>query len=72
MNKDDNIFLLTSIIAIILLLFAVVSLYVSKEREKDARISLQKQVDTLVVEKGGLGSLPASSFPSCPRFSWDR
>lgn len=56
MNKEDNIFLLTAIIAIILLLFAVVSMYITKEREKDARINLQKQVDMLVVQKDGLES----------------
>ena len=56
MHKEDNIFLLTSIIAIILLLFVVLSLYITKERERDRRVNLQKQVDVLVVEKGNLES----------------
>ena len=54
MNKDDKIFLIASIAVIILLLFVVVSLYMIKENEKEKRTNLQRQVDTLTIEKQNL------------------
>lgn len=54
MNKDDKIFLIASFAVIILLLFAVVSLYVIKENEKEKRTNLQRQVDSLTIEKQNL------------------
>ena len=54
MNKDDKIFLIASFMVIILLLFAVVSLYMAKESEKEKRTNLQRQVDGLSVEKQNL------------------
>lgn len=51
MNKDDKIFLIASFMVIILLLFAVVSLYMAKENEKEKRTNLQRQVDGLSIEK---------------------
>ena len=54
MNKDDKIFLIASFMVIILLLFAVVSLYMAKENEKEKRTNLQRQVDGLSIEKQNL------------------
>ena len=54
MNKDDKIFLIASFMVIILLLFAVVSLYMAKENEKEKRANLQRQVDGLSIEKQNL------------------
>lgn len=54
MNKDDKTFLTVSFMVIILLLFAVGSLYMMKENEKEKRINLQRQVDTLTIEKQSL------------------
>lgn len=54
MNKDDKIFLIASFMVIILLLFAVVSLYMAKENEKEKRTNLQRQVDAMSVEKQNL------------------
>lgn len=54
MNKDDKTFLTVSFMIIILLLFAAGSLYMMKENEKDKRINLQRQVDTLTIEKQNL------------------
>ena len=54
MDKDDRTFLIASFMVIILLLFAVGSLYMMKENEKDKRINLQKQIDVLTVEKQNL------------------
>ncbi|MFA5500420.1 MAG: hypothetical protein WC404_05020 [Candidatus Omnitrophota bacterium] len=54
MNKDDKIFLIASFMVIILLLFAVVSLYMAKESEKEKRTNLQRQVDGLSIEKQNL------------------
>lgn len=51
MNKDDKIFLIGSFVVIVLLLFAVGSLYVMKENEKEKRTNLQRQVDALTIEK---------------------
>lgn len=54
MDKDSNVFLTASFIVIIMLLFAVGSMYMIKESEKDKRINLQKQVDSLLIEKQNL------------------
>ncbi|MDP3790742.1 MAG: hypothetical protein Q8R38_01710 [Candidatus Omnitrophota bacterium] len=54
MNKDDRTFLIVSFMVIILLLFAVGSLYMMKENEKEKRVGLQRQVDALVIEKQNL------------------
>lgn len=54
MNKDDKIFLIASFMVIILLLFAVGSLYLVKEHEKEKRTGLQRQVDALTIEKQNL------------------
>ena len=54
MNKGDKAFLIASFAVIILLLFAVGSLYMVKEGERDKRIGLQKQLDALSIEKQNL------------------
>lgn len=51
MNKDDNIFLIALLITVVFLLFSVFALFVMKEGEKDKRLTLQKQFDTLTTEK---------------------
>jgi len=56
MNNNDRIFSILLLIAVIILLFAVNSLYMMKESEKDKRINLQKQFDGLTIEKQNIES----------------
>jgi len=50
MIKESKVLSAISFITIILLLFTTIFLYVTKESEKDKRISLQKQVEELTVK----------------------
>lgn len=52
-SKDSAFFSTIPFIAIILLLFAAVFLYIMKENEKDKRIGLERQVDELIVKEQG-------------------
>lgn len=56
MNKNDKIFLIASFAVIILLIISVGSLYMMKEGERDKKMELQKQVDSLTMEKQNLES----------------
>jgi chromosome segregation ATPase len=50
MVKEGKILSAISFIVIILLLFTTIFLYITKESEKDKRISLQKQVEELTIK----------------------
>lgn len=54
MDKDDRTFLTVAFMVIVLLIFAVVSLYIIKEHEREKRVGLQRQVDALSIEKQNL------------------
>lgn len=56
MNREEKAFLIASFVVIALLLFTVGMLYMIKESERDKRINLQRQLDSLTVEKQGLES----------------
>lgn len=51
MNKDGAFLRTIPFIAIILLLFAAVFLYIMKENERDKRVGLQRQVDELMMKE---------------------
>lgn len=52
-SKDNAFFSTIPFIAIILLLFATVFLYIMKENERDKRIGLQRQIDELIMKEQG-------------------
>lgn len=54
MNRDDRIFLIISVVAVILLSFTSLSLYVAKAMETDKRLSIQKRLDAISLEKTAL------------------
>ncbi|OGW93498.1 MAG: hypothetical protein A3G36_02525 [Omnitrophica bacterium RIFCSPLOWO2_12_FULL_45_13] len=51
MNKDGAFLRTIPFIAIILLLFTAVFLYIMKENERDKRVGLQRQVDELMMKE---------------------
>lgn len=51
MNKDGAFLRTIPFIAIALLLFAAVFLYIMKENERDKRVGLQRQVDELMMKE---------------------
>ena len=54
MDKNGKIFLIASLTVIVVLLFTSGVLYMTKESEKDKKVSLQRQVDSLLTEKQNL------------------
>ena len=55
-NRGDNIFSITLIISVIFLLLTVISLYMAKEGERGKRVSLQKEIEGIIIEKQELDS----------------